>query len=150
MPVRVIETEYDLTMLTRLLEQQKMPFSVLISQGRKRSWKQNRLNRLWMQEISEQLGDRTPEEARGYCKLTLGVPILRHENEDFREKYDKYIRPLPYETKLAMMMEPLDFPVTRLMRTMQEKAYLDSVQRHFAEQGVVFTNPEDLKYGETR
>lgn len=109
---------------------------------KKRTLEQNRLQRQWLNEISEQLGDRTPEEARGYCKLTIGVPILRAENEKFREHYDRVIRPMPYETKLALMMEPFDFPVTRLMTTSQHTKYLDGIQRHFAEQGVLLTSPE--------
>jgi hypothetical protein len=95
-------------------------------------------------EIAEQLGDRTPEEVRGYCKLTIGVPILRAENEAFRERYDAIVKPLPYEQKLALMMEPLDFPITRLMSTKQATAYLDGVHRHFSEKGIVLTDPGDL------
>ena len=112
--------------------------------GTKRSLRQNKLQRLWMNEISQQLGDQTPEEVRGYCKLTIGVPILRAENERFRERYDKIVRPLPYEQKMALMMEPLDFPITRLMTTKQATAYLDGVHRHFSEKGVVLTDPGDL------
>lgn len=99
-----------------------------------------------MQEIAEQKGDVTPEEVRGYCKLTMGVPILRNENEEFCEKYDRVVKPLPYEVKLALMQEPLDFPVTRLMSVKQQTAYLDAVHRHFSEQGVILTDPGDLLY----
>jgi hypothetical protein len=134
-------------MLLRFLEQQAVPFTVNIAKGGKRSLKQNRLSRLWLNEIAEQLGDQTPEEVRGYCKLTIGVPILRAENETFRAKYDAIVKPLPYEDKLALMMEPLDFPVSRLMTTKQATAYLDGVHRHFAEKGIVLTDPGDLLLG---
>jgi hypothetical protein len=105
---------------------------------------QNKLQRLWLNEIAEQLGDQSAEEVRGYCKLTIGVPILRAENETFRERYDLIVKPLPYEQKLALMMEPLDFPITRLMTTKQATAYLDGVHRHFSEKGIVLTDPGDL------
>ncbi len=131
-------------MLLRFVENEKLPFSVSLTKGGKRTINQNKLQRLWLTEISEQLGDQTPEEVRGYCKLTIGVPILREENEAFRERYDAIVKPLPYEQKLAIMMEPLDMPLTRLMTTKQHSAYLDGVHRHFSEKGIVLTDPGDL------
>lgn len=144
MTARFLETEADRRMLIRFIEGQPLPLTVSLSKGGKRSLKQNKLQRLWLGEIAEQLGDRTPEEVRGYCKLTVGVPILRAENEAFREKYDAIVKPLPYEQKLALMMEPLDFPITRLMNTKQATTYLDGVHRHFSEKGIVLTDPGDL------
>jgi hypothetical protein len=147
MTTRFIETEADRRMLLRFIEGHKIPCAVTIAHGGKRSLKQNRLQRQWLNEIAEQLGDRTPEEVRGYCKLTIGVPILRAEHETFCARYDAIVKPLPYEDKLALMMEPLDFPVTRLMTTKQATAYLDGVHRHFSEMGVVLTDPGDLLAG---
>lgn len=144
MASRIIETPSDLKMLIRFLENHDLPMTVSISAGGKRTVKQNRLNRQWMQEIAEQMGDSTAEEWRGYCKLTIGVPILRSQNEEFCERYDQVIRPLPYEVKLAMMQEPLDFPITRIMTVRQQTEYLDGVHRHFSSKGIVLTDPGDL------
>lgn len=142
MTSRSITTEADRKFLYRFLATQKLPFTVDVIRGKRRSVEQNRLQRVLINEIAEQLGDRTAEEVRGYCKLTIGVPILRAENEAFREKYDAVVKPLSYEQKLALMMEPLDMPVTRLMSTEQKTRYLDAVVRHFAEQGVVLSQVE--------
>lgn len=142
MSSRIIENEYDRKLFLRFIEQYKLPFSATVETGRKRSVEQNKLQRLWMREISDQLGE-APERWRGYCKLTIGVPILRSENDEFRAKYDSAVRPLGYEQKLAIMMEPLDLPVTRIMTTKQKADYLDQIFRHFSEQGVVLTIPED-------
>ncbi len=142
---RIIESEYDRKMFIRFIEGRKVPFTVSLMDGKHRTNDQNRLQRLWMTEISAQLGDRTPEEARGYCKLTIGVPLLREENDVFRAKYDSVVKPLTYEQKLAIMMEPLDLPVTRIMTTRQKTAYLDGIFRHFSEQGVVLTQPDELR-----
>ena len=147
MTQRFLETEADRRMLIRFIEGQPLPLTVAITKGGKRSLKQNKLQRLWLNEIAEQLGDQTPEEVRGYCKLTIGVPILRAEHEGFRERYDAILRPLPYEQKLALMMEPLDFPISRLMTTKQATAYLDGIHRHFSEKGVALTDPGDLLAG---
>ncbi len=142
---RVVETEQDRAMLVRFIERQKLPFTASVTAGKHRTTAQNRLQRQWMQEIAQQLGDTTAEEIRGYCKLTIGVPILRAENEAFCARYDEIVKPLPYEQKLAMMMEPLDLPVTRIMTTKQKTAYLDGVLKHFAERGILLTVPEDMR-----
>lgn len=142
MTSRVIEGEYDREMLVKLIREQKPPFTVDIVSGRRRSVEQNHLQRLWLKEIAEQFGDRTTEEVRGYCKLTIGVPILREENTRFRERYDAIVKPLSYEQKMQIMMEPLDMPVTRLMTTKQKTAYLEGVFQHFSEKGIILTIPK--------
>ena len=144
MAVRTVRNEYERKMLLRLLENRRPPFTVDITDGRRRSVEQNRLQRQLINEIAEQLGDRTPEQVRAECKLTLGVPILRAENEEFRAKYDAVVRPLPYEQKLAIMAEPLDLPVTRLMTVSQKTRYLEAIYQHFGEQGVVLTQPDSI------
>lgn len=142
MTERLITSKHELNQLIKLLESKKPPFTVTIVAGKHRTTSQNRLQRLWMNEISEQKGDLTPEEVRGYCKLAIGVPILRAENERFREEYDRIIKPHSYEDKMRMMMEPLDFPITRLFTTAQKTQYLDLVYQHWSEQGVNLTRPE--------
>ena len=135
-------------MFLKFIEGHKLPCTVSVSKGGKRTLAQNKLQRKWIGEIADQLGDQTHEEVRGYCKLTIGVPILREENEAFREKYDAMVRPLPYEQKIAFMMLPFDFAVTRMMSTKQHTRYLDGVHRHFSERGIVLTDPGDLLAGE--
>lgn len=106
----------------------------------KRSTDQNRLQRKWLAEAGAQ-GDMTPEEYRGYCKLHFAVPMLRWELPEFRERYDRIIRPLPYEQKLELMQEPLDFPCTRLMNKDQKTRYLDAMYQHFTGLGFRLTDP---------
>jgi len=142
MVTRVISNDGDLALLVQYLKARKRPFTVDIVSGKHRTTDQNGLQRLWLNEAAEQFGDRTAEELRGMCKLQFGVPILRAENTRFCETYDRLIKPLPYETKLAYMMDPLDFPVTRLMSTSQKTKYLDAIQKHFLEQGIVLTEPK--------
>ena len=142
MTSRVIRNPADLQALSAFLMARGLPLTVSIAKGASRTVSQNRLQRMWCQEIAEQFGDRTAEEVRGDAKLRFGVPILRAENEPFREKYDRLIKPRPYAEKLEMMMEPLDFPVTRLMTTKQKTAYLDQFAAFYAAQGVRLTIPE--------
>jgi len=140
---RTIETEHDRTMAARLIEGRNVPFTLTLTDGKHRTTAQNKLQRLWMNEIAEQKGDMKPEEVRAYCKLTIGVPILRAQNEAFRDGYDRVVKPLSYEQKLSLMSEPLDMPITRIMTTAQKTEYLDGIVRHFAEQGIVLTMPEE-------
>jgi len=139
-----VETEFERKQLIRFIAAHKLPVTVRIEAVSKRSAKQNRLNRQWMLDIAQQLEGWTAEDARAYCKLHFGIPILRTEDEDFCREYDAVVRPLPYEMKLKLMRTPIDFGVTRLMTVKQQTAYLDAVHRHFSEQGVVLTDPGDL------
>ena len=127
------------------LDQQKRWIITIGPYTRDRSIEQNKLQRRLIGIIAKQLGDRTPEEVRGECKLTLGVPVMRAENETFREKYDSVVRPLAYSQKLALMMEPLDMPVTRLMTVKQATVYLDSIFRHYSKLGIMFPAREELE-----
>lgn len=139
---RILKTPADIDALASLLRSRRLPVTVSVAAGANRSNEQNRLQRKWCAEVAEQLADRTPEEVRGDAKLRFGVPILRHEHADFAEKYDRLIKPRPYAEKLELMMEPIDFPVTRLMTTRQLTAYLDAFAAHYSAQGVRLTAPE--------
>lgn len=146
MTSRIIETPTDLDMLVRFIENHALPMTVEVTAGKHRTSPQNRLQRQWMIDIAAQKPEATAEEWRGYCKLHFGVPILRAENEAFCAVYDEVIRPLPYEAKIKTMMVPIDLPVTSKMTTRQKTNYLDQIQKHFAGQGVVLTDPEALRY----
>jgi hypothetical protein len=138
LPVR---TERERQRLIDALSSRELPFTVSVKSGVPRTIAQNRMNRQWCNDAAEQ-GDMTAEEYRGLLKLTIGVPILRSENEAFRVAYDEHVKGLPYETKLALMMEPLDFPVTRLMDADQESRYLDGCHQYLTVQcGFVITDP---------
>lgn len=143
MTSRTLLNASDRTNFFKLVESMKLPCTVTVERGKKRSIEQNRLQRLWMAEIAEQLGEDTAEGYRAYCKLHFAVPILRIASDEFCGAYDKYIRPLPYETKLAYMAVPLDFPCTRLMTVKQKKEYLDAIWDEFAnKRGVKLTEPQ--------
>ena len=118
-----------------------LPCTVTITGGIKRSEQQNCLQQMWNAEIAAQLGDRTPSDVRAWNKLHIGVPILRAQDEEFKAKYDAVIRPMDYEIKLALMVEPFDFPVTRLMSKAQKMQYLDELQRHWLSEGIHLTEP---------
>jgi hypothetical protein len=145
MTERVITTEHELRLWIRFLEGKKLPLTVSASDGRHRSVEQNKLQRLWCNEVAEQLGDHTPEEVRAISKLEVGVPILRAEDDEFREAYDGAIKGLPYEVKIACMKEPIDFPVTRRMNVTQKKRFLDEMHRYWSEKGVQLTDPNPMR-----
>ena len=143
---RIIRDAADLSLLWKFVRSKPLPFTVVISDGVKRTNPQNRLQRLWCKEAADQLGDETAEEKRGYCKLHFGVAILKNVDDEFAAIYDKHIRPNSYESKLAMMQVPIDMPVTSRMKVAQKKEYLDAVYQHFTALGVKLTDPEELKY----
>jgi len=136
-----VRTEADRQTLIGRLQKKTLPFIAEIRDGDTRSQKQNRLQHQWYRELEAQ-GDMTAEEYRAYTKLTIGVPILRQESPFFRERYDQVVKPMDYRTKLNLMVEPFDFPVTRLMTTDQHRRFLDEIYRRMSQQGFVLTDPD--------
>lgn len=142
MTTRFVKDETDKAMLEKFIASMEPPFSASFSKGNRRSTEQNRMFWKWVVEIAEQREDETPEYYRGYNKLHFGVPILRRDNEALRDKYDRILKPLDYAAKIELMCEPMALPVTSLMNVKQESEFLDTTQRHWAEQGVILTQPE--------
>lgn len=121
----------------------RQQFTVTVSEGRKRSLDQNAISHAWYAEIARQHAEFTPKEAKRYCKLHLGVPILRAEDPDFRRIYDQAIKPLDYADKL-IAMEILG--VTSLMTTKQFSEYLEHVQKDIADNfGIVLSFPAEYR-----
>jgi Mlc titration factor MtfA (ptsG expression regulator) len=136
---RVLESQADLELWIKFLRARKLPQTVSAEDGRDRSLEQNRTQFLWAREAADQRGDMTTDDVRCEWKLIYGVPILRAESEAFRDVYDAAIKPLPYELKLKAMRF---IPVTSEMNVRQMVAYLDTIQRECAEQGIQLTDPE--------
>lgn len=113
--------------------------TVSITHGKARSLDQNAISHAWYEQVSRELREDTPLGVKAFCKLTMGVPILRAEDDEFRAKYDKAVKPMAYEDKLILMEW---FPVTSLMTTPQLSQYLESVQRHYQRLGVWLEFPE--------
>lgn len=111
--------------------------------GRDRTLDQNALWFALYQRIAQmtEIGD--VEDARRYCKLHFGVPIMRKVSEDFRNAWNVSFLLLTYETKLELMgpcalFGPDGFPVTRLFDRAQGIQYTDRIVAEFSGKGVVF------------
>ena len=101
MPTKILRDPDHVDALAAMLRFRKLPITVTWTQGAPRTTAQNRLAQRWFTDIARQLGDQTHEDVRAECKMLFGVPILRAENEAFRLSYDRVLRALPYEQKLA-------------------------------------------------
>lgn len=113
--------------------------TVTVSEGKTRSVSQNSISHAFYEQVSRELREDSPLGVKSFCKLHFGVPILRAEDDEFRAKYDKAVKPMAYEDKLILMEW---FPVTSLMTTPQLSQYLESVQRHYQRLGVWLEFPE--------
>jgi hypothetical protein len=141
MTTRTVKNRDDLALLKVYLDGRKRPFTVDVTDGRDRSAEQNRLSHKWYKEISEQTGEAV-EDVRARCKLEIGVPIMRDASDKFRATYDRLIRPLDYDDKLALIRDT-DMPVTRLMNVTQMTQFMDEVFRRHSEFGIALTIPPD-------
>lgn len=99
----------------------------------KRSLEQNAISHAWYQQLAKDLPEDDALGWKCYCKLHHGVPILRAEDEAFKEFYDTAIKGMSYEKKLYAMRY---LPVTSLMDKPQLSAYLEAVQADFMRRGV--------------
>ena len=140
MTSRAIKTEDDRADVVALISHRELPFTVSIKKGSDRSLQQNNLMWEWNGQISAQLGDMTPQEIHEQNKLTIGVPILRAENPEFRDFYDAVVKGRTYEEKLRAMRW---IDVTSIMTVKQMTAFLDTVLRTYSEQGVRLPIPEE-------
>lgn len=141
MTIRAVKYVDDLALLKVYLDGRKRPFTVDIEDGRNRSVEQNRLSQKWYGEIADQTGE-DREDVRARCKLEIGVPILRRDNEKFRATYDKVVRPLDYADKITFIRDT-DMAVTRLMKVAEMSEYMDTVFQRHAEFGIALTVPPD-------
>lgn len=103
---------------------------VSIKTGKDRSLDQNSISHAWYEQISRELREETPLGIKNFCKLHYGVPILRAENEEFRQQYDTVLKPLSYDKKLIAMNF---LPVTSLMTKAQLSQYLEAMQLAYAD-----------------
>lgn len=109
--------------------------------GKARSIDQNSISHTWYEQLASELRDDDALGWKCFCKLNIGVPILRSEDEGFRNFYDASIKnTLTYEEKLDAMKY---LPVTSLMTKPQFSKYLEYMQKEFAKQGVRLEFPND-------
>jgi hypothetical protein len=139
----VLHGEEDKKNLLQLLQEIELEYPIDVTIKRatsNRTLAQNRTQWQWFKDAGKQ-GDHTATEYRAYCKLHFGVPILRRDSVKYRQRYDEIVRPLSYEHKLGLMVEPFDFPVTSAMNVAQHSEFLDECAKFFQEQGIKLTTP---------
>lgn len=102
---------------------------VNVKTGKDRSLDYNALSHCWYIQVANELREDDAAGVKAFCKLHFGVPILRAEDEDFREFYDTAMKhALTYEQKLKAMRY---VPVTSLMTQQQFDRYAHDVQDHY-------------------
>ncbi len=131
-----------ITRLTAMYREKKYVV-VSLRPGKDRTLDQNALWFALYERIAQmtQIGD--TEDARRYCKLHFGVPIMRAADADFRDGWNRMFLHLEYEQKLELMgpcslFGPDGFPVTRLFNRAQGIAYTDRIVEEFTGRGVFF------------
>jgi len=116
---------------------------------KKRSNPQNNLIYHIYERIASTLYGDDELLARRECKLTIGCRILLRDSESFKEKYNKVILNLDYETKL----EAMDLiSVSSLMTVKQSKKYITIIINTYTLKGCYFADldgvDEYIKYPE--
>ena len=108
--------------------------------GKNRTLPQNDVSHVWYEQLARELREDDELGFKCFCKLHFGVPILRAEDSEFRELYDRAIKDtLSYEQKLSAMKV---LPVTSRMTKEQLSKYLEAMQAHFLKRGVILEFPQ--------
>lgn len=117
--------------------------TISIRPGLDRSVEQNSLwERMYERLVdTDVFSDRN--DAKAYCKLMIGVPILKRDCLKFENDYMMIVGVHKYEVQLRLMggndlLGPNGFPVTSLMGTKQATEYTSAIADYFAEQNVSF------------
>lgn len=113
---------------------------VSVKEGKGRSVEQNAVMHGWFGQVARELREDDARGVKRFCKLHFGVPILRAEDDDFREAYDRVIRPLEYCDKLVAMDI---LPVTSVMTTIQLDRCMTDIQDHYRPRGVTLEYPKE-------
>ena len=140
MPTRIIRDEAGIAKLANYLGALKLPITVSIVQGEHRRDAQNALAFMWYMDISRQMGDRSPEEARAEAKVSFGIPIHRTDNTALAAVYDARLGRIPYEEQVEFVRDT-ELPVTSLFTVKQMARYLDAMEKHWRMIGVRLTDP---------
>lgn len=111
--------------------------------GRDRTIDQNALWFAMYERIAQMTNMGDVDDARRYCKLHIGVSIMRRDDAVFRDGWDLILKPLTYEQQIELMgacalFGPDGFPVTRLFNRKQGIEYTNSIACEFAKNGVYF------------
>lgn len=104
---------------------------------------QNRLKHHWCKEVSLQSNNQdSPEDVRAFCKYRFGIPILIR-NQEYKDKIQAVFSSLTYEQRIAVMLPPIEMPVTRLFTVKEFDEYLTNIERYYAQNGYRLTTSED-------
>jgi hypothetical protein len=142
MATHVINSDESAQRFIGVIREQYMAHRFLrvsVKTGKDRSLPQNSLTHAWYGQIARELREDDALGWKCYCKLHHGVPILRAEDDEYRETYDAVIKPLSYEKKLVAMKH---WPVTSIMTKEQLSKYAEAVRDDFRNRGVMLEFPE--------
>lgn len=90
--------------------------------------------------VAEQLGDTTEKEVEQYCRLSLGVMLLRAQTESFDKHWtDLYEGRHDYEEQLRLV---LGIKVVEIMTAKQKITYLQMIRDQYAEADVSLVLPD--------
>lgn len=132
----VVNSESALSQCIQSLSEQYAQHHYLrvsVRTGRARTLDQNALAFQLYTDLHRAKPDTFPSvnDARAYCKLHFGVGICRQDPE-FNASYCRLIRDrFSYEEKLALMVEPVDFPVTRIMTKKMFSEFVEAIKAAF-------------------
>jgi len=118
---------------------------ISIRPGKDRSLEQQGLWWKMYKRIEESTFQGTDKEVWAFCKLMIGVPIMRRDDVGFEKGWCRYFADKSFEEQLYLMgpnplFGPDGFPVTSLFSTAQGSEYTNGIADYYAPQRVDFSD----------
>lgn len=114
---------------------------VTVSFGKDRSLMQNALIHKWFGEISEQMGEHTPQDVKVICKRMFFIPVLRAESDEFNALCNKVLD-LGMDEPTKMYWVDI-MPVTSICTVKQMSKGMDDMFMYYTDRGVDLTTPSE-------
>ena len=148
MPTKIIKNELQLAAWLEMLSARKLPMTVSVVSGAKRSKQQNSTLHMWFGQIGAHMGF-TSSEVKGTCKLEHGLSIMVRDNPAWVEKWQPFYGPLQQAGNREHSVRLFEIlPMTSLFSVKQMTEFMEAVQVHYRSVGVYLTDPELQKYGD--
>jgi len=102
------------------------------------------LANIWYSTINSEMGE--IDFAKAYSKYWFGLKIRCREDKDLREIVRRMLPTNDDEKNIAIIRAYDDwFPVLSKMTVDEKSEYLNVMQVHFAERGIILTSPNEVE-----
>jgi hypothetical protein len=138
-----IKGPVDAQRFLMIFDRIEKPFTIAWTQGEKRSIPQNSIMHMWFDEIAKHLGDRTLKDVKGQCHHMWALDV-RLKDPQFAWVWQRTGALMSYEQQCNLLASET-LGVSSRMSKAEMREYLEQIRAHYAQQGIVLKDPEEMR-----